>query len=187
MSHHLLNDRRELAFQIAEQFVVLGSSLNIRTAVIVGGMDMIAQAIELDNRPHVVVATPGRLVDHLQNSRAEWDLSRVKFLVRERIPPEHIAVCSLIIIKVLDEADRLLAPSFANDLAYLFDVLPKDRQTALFTATWTPSIESIAGAAPKPGKQKPFVHKITSTCVTSLFKGSLELKVISQGLRPLKP
>jgi ATP-dependent RNA helicase DDX49/DBP8 len=65
--------------------------------------------------------------------------------------------------QILDEADRLLALSFADDLARIFGVLPKDRQTALFTATWTPSIDSIADAAPKPGKQKPFVHKITST------------------------
>ncbi|KAI0248800.1 DEAD-domain-containing protein [Lactifluus subvellereus] len=143
----VLTPTRELAFQISEQFVVLGSPLNIRTAVIVGGMDMMAQAIELNNRPHVVVATPGRLVDHLRSSSAEWDLSRVKFLV-------------------LDEADRLLTSSFADDMAHLFGVLPTDRQTALFTATWTPSIDSIANAAPRPGKQKPFIHKITSAVET---------------------
>jgi len=56
------------------------------TAVIVGGMDMIAQAIELSNRPHVVVATPGRIVDHLKSSDGEWDLSRVKFLVLASSP-----------------------------------------------------------------------------------------------------
>ncbi|KAH9062245.1 DEAD-domain-containing protein [Lactarius vividus] len=143
----VLTPTRELAFQISEQFVVLGLPLNIRTAVIVGGMDMMAQAIELNNRPHVVVATPGRIVDHLRSSSAEWDLSRVKFLV-------------------LDEADRLLSPSFAEDLAHLFGVLPKDRQTALFTATWTPSIDSIADATPRPGKQKPFIHKITTAVET---------------------
>ena len=76
--------------------MVLGSPLNVRTAVVVGGMDMITQAIELDNRPHVVVATPGRLVDHLRSSKAEWDLSRVRFLVRVTIPPEHDAVYSQI-------------------------------------------------------------------------------------------
>lgn len=143
----VLTPTRELAFQISEQFVVLGSPLNIRTSVIVGGMDMMVQAIELNNRPHVVVATPGRIVDHLCSSSAEWDLSRVKFLV-------------------LDEADRLLAPGFAEDLAHLFGVLPKDRQTALFTATWTSSIDSIADATPRPGKQKPFIHKTTSTVET---------------------
>lgn len=60
---------------------MLGSSSSVRTAVIVGGMDMMTQALELGNRPHVVIATPGRIVDHLRSSRDEWDLSRVKFLV----------------------------------------------------------------------------------------------------------
>ena len=73
---------RELAFQIAEQFAVLGAPLSLRTAVVVGGRDMMAQALELGNRPHVVVATPGRLVDLLRSNYGEWDLSRVKFLVR---------------------------------------------------------------------------------------------------------
>jgi ATP-dependent RNA helicase DDX49/DBP8 len=72
---------RELAFQIAEQFVVLGGPFNVVTSVIVGGMDMIAQAKELENRPHVLVATPGRLVDHIHSTSGNWDLSRVKFLV----------------------------------------------------------------------------------------------------------
>lgn len=77
---------RELAFQIAEQFAVLGGSVNVRTSVIVGGMDMVAQAIELDQRPHVVIATPGRIVDHLKSSKGDWDLSRIKFLVRRMTP-----------------------------------------------------------------------------------------------------
>ncbi|THH05709.1 hypothetical protein EW145_g4601 [Phellinidium pouzarii] len=132
----VLTPTRELAFQISEQFAVLGAPLNIQTAVIVGGMDIIAQAIELNNRPHVVVATPGRIVDHLKSSNGEWDLSRVKFLV-------------------LDEADRLLTPTFAPELAYLFNVLPKERQTCLFTATMTESIEALIESPPRPGKQKP--------------------------------
>lgn len=72
---------RELAFQISEQFAVLGGALNLHTAVVVGGMDMMTQALELGQRPHVVVATPGRIVDHLKSSGGEWNLSRVKFLV----------------------------------------------------------------------------------------------------------
>lgn len=75
---------RELAFQISEQFAVLGASLNLRTAVVVGGMDMMAQALELGNRPHVVVATPGRIVDLLRSNGSEWDLSRIKFLVSKQ-------------------------------------------------------------------------------------------------------
>ena len=71
----------ELAFQISEQFAVLGAPFNLRTAVVVGGIDMMAQALELGNRPHVVVATPGRIVDLLKSTSGEWDLSRIKFLV----------------------------------------------------------------------------------------------------------
>lgn len=64
---------------------MLGAPLNVRTAVIVGGMDMMAQALELAYRPHVVIATPGRIVDHLKSTSGEWDLSRVKFLVSSQL------------------------------------------------------------------------------------------------------
>ncbi|KAF5370047.1 hypothetical protein D9758_001105 [Tetrapyrgos nigripes] len=143
----VLTPTRELAFQISEQFAVLGSGMNIRTAVVVGGMDMMAQALELENRPHVVVATPGRMIDHLKTGNGQWNLSRVKFLV-------------------LDEADRLLSSTFTSDLAYLFNVLPKERQTCLFTATITPSIDALENATPRPGKEKPFVHKMKETVET---------------------
>ncbi|KAI0774099.1 DEAD-domain-containing protein [Fomes fomentarius] len=143
----VLTPTRELAFQIAEQFAVLGAPFNFRTAVVVGGIDMMEQALELGNRPHVVVATPGRIVDLLKSTSGEWDLSRIKFLV-------------------LDEADRLLTPSFAPELSYLFEILPKERQTCLFTATLTPAVERIADAPPKPGKQKPFVHRMTAAVET---------------------
>ncbi|KAJ7498980.1 P-loop containing nucleoside triphosphate hydrolase protein [Mycena latifolia] len=143
----ILTPTRELAFQISEQFAVLGGALNVRTAVIVGGMDMMSQALELGNRPHIVVATPGRIVDHLRSSGGEWDLSRVKFLV-------------------LDEADRLLSPTFAPELSHLFGALPRDRQTCLFTATLTPSIEALAAAPPRAGKDKPFVHRMTQSVET---------------------
>jgi len=108
---------------------------------------MMAQAIQLNDRPHIIIATPGRIVDHLRSSGNEWDLSRIKFLV-------------------LDEADRLLTPTFAPELSYLFESIPKERQTCLFTATWTPAIENLANATPKPGKSKPFVHRMTETVET---------------------
>lgn len=126
-------------------------------------MDMMSQALELGNRPHVVVATPGRIVDHLRSSAGgEWDLSRVKFLVRA------LLLLTLRLTEndqVLDEADRLLTSTFAPELAHLFSVLPKERQTCLFTATLTPSIESIAAAAPRPGKEKPFIHRMSARLV----------------------
>lgn len=73
---------RELAYQLSEQFLVLGKPLGLTTATVVGGMDMMQQARELRNRPHVVVATPGRLHDLLKNCAGnDWDLSRVKVVV----------------------------------------------------------------------------------------------------------
>ncbi|KAH7343781.1 P-loop containing nucleoside triphosphate hydrolase protein [Rhizoctonia solani] len=143
----VLTPTRELAFQISEQFVVLGGSLNLRTAVIVGGMDMMEQALELGRRPHVVVATPGRLVDHMNSNGDEWSLSRLKFLV-------------------LDEADRLLTDTYADDLAQILSNTPKERQTCLFTATWTPAVENLANATPQPGKQKSFIYRMTDSVET---------------------
>ena len=122
------DNHRELAFQIAEQLVVLGSPLNVRTAVIVGGMDMITQAIELDNRPHVVVATPGRLVDHLRSSTAEWDLSRVRFLVCLTIPPEHNAVYSQIHRFLMKQTGSLPKVSRTIWLIYLVFCLRTAKQ-----------------------------------------------------------
>lgn len=143
----VLTPTRELAFQISEQFAVLGAAIGVRTSVIVGGMDMMTQALELGGHPHVVVATPGRIVDHLRSSNGEWNLSRVKFLV-------------------LDEADRLLTSTFSPELKFLFETLPSDRQTCLFTATLTQSIESLVEAPPRPGKAKPFVHRTLATVET---------------------
>ncbi|KAG8903107.1 putative RNA helicase [Tulasnella sp. 403] len=135
---------RELAFQISDQFTVIGAPLDIRTTVVVGGMDMTSQMIALNSRPHVVVATPGRLVDLLNEAHGEWSLGRVKFLV-------------------LDEADRLLGTAFASELTAIFARLPDSRQTCLFTATLTPTIEALALAPPRPGKEKPYVYRDSDT------------------------
>lgn len=70
----------------------------------------------------------------------------------------------------MDEADRLLTPTFASELSQLFSVLPKDRQTSLFTATLTGSIEALADAPPRRGKQIPFIHRMTETFVTLMVE-----------------
>ncbi|KAG8987763.1 putative RNA helicase, partial [Tulasnella sp. 427] len=140
----VLTPTRELAFQIAAQFNVIGAPLDISTTVVVGGMDMMSQMVSLNKRPHVVVATPGRLVDLLNESSGEWSLSRIKFLV-------------------LDEADRLLGTGFASELATIFSHVPADRQTCLFTATLTPTIEALALTPPRPGKSKPYVYRDSDT------------------------
>jgi ATP-dependent RNA helicase DDX47/RRP3 len=77
----ILAPTRELAYQISQQFEALGASMGARCVVIVGGMDMPTQAIALAKRPHVVVATPGRLLQHLEETKG-FSLRTLKFLVR---------------------------------------------------------------------------------------------------------
>jgi len=76
---------RELAYQISQAFEALGSLISVRVAVLVGGLDMVSQAIALGKKPHIVVATPGRLLDHLENTRG-FSLRSLRYL---------IMVCSL--------------------------------------------------------------------------------------------
>ena len=75
----------ELAFQIAENFEGLGANIGVRTTVIVGGVDNMTQAIALSKRPHIVVGTPGRIVDHLENTKG-FHLRALKYLVRMCAP-----------------------------------------------------------------------------------------------------
>ncbi|XP_022905766.2 probable ATP-dependent RNA helicase DDX49 [Onthophagus taurus] len=119
----ILTPVRELAFQICDQFNVLGKPLNLRCAVIVGGMDMVLQGQELSKRPHIVVATPGRLADHLESCNT-FSLGKIKYLV-------------------LDEADRLLSGQFEEQMATIFRVLPKNRQNLFFSATITDSLKAF--------------------------------------------
>ncbi|KAG1444351.1 hypothetical protein G6F56_010335 [Rhizopus delemar] len=134
----VLTPTRELAYQIAEQFRVLGKNIGVKECVVVGGMDMMTQALELQKRPHVIIATPGRLRDHIRSSSGAVNLSRCRFLV-------------------MDEADRMLSSTFVPELQVILPLLPKDRQTLLFTATMTESILALKDAEEDPAK-KPFVH-----------------------------
>lgn len=76
---------RELAYQITEQFEALGSAMGVRCATVVGGIDEMTQAVALAKKPHVVVATPGRLQYHLENTKG-FSLRTLKFLVRGFFP-----------------------------------------------------------------------------------------------------
>uniref|UniRef100_A0A8C8K9E4 RNA helicase n=1 Tax=Oncorhynchus tshawytscha TaxID=74940 RepID=A0A8C8K9E4_ONCTS len=113
----ILTPTRELAFQIAEQFEALGSSIGVKTAVIVGGIDMMSQSLVLAKKPHIVIATPGRLIDHLENTKG-FSLRALKFLV-------------------MDEADRILNMDFETEVDKILKVIPRDRRTFLFSATMT--------------------------------------------------
>ncbi|KAI3831816.1 hypothetical protein MKW92_000509 [Papaver armeniacum] len=116
---------RELAYQLAEQFRALGASSHLRCAVIFGGMDMITQAQALMQRPHVVIATPGRIKDLLEQN------------------PDILSVFSKTKFLVLDEADRVLDAGFEEELCAKFQYLPKDRQTLLFSATMTENLRTL--------------------------------------------
>ncbi|KZZ90896.1 ATP-dependent rRNA helicase RRP3 [Ascosphaera apis ARSEF 7405] len=123
----VLAPTRELAYQISGAFEALGSLISVRTAVIVGGMDMIPQAIALGKKPHIIVATPGRLLDHLENTKG-FSLRSLKYLV-------------------MDEADRLLDLDFGPMLDKILKVLPRERRTYLFSATISSKIESLQRAS----------------------------------------
>ncbi|KAI9831566.1 MAG: ribosomal RNA processing protein [Sarea resinae] len=123
----VLAPTRELAYQISQAFDALGALISVRTAVIVGGMDMVPQAIALGKKPHIVVATPGRLLDHLENTKG-FSLRSLKYLV-------------------MDEADRLLDLDFGPILDKIFKVLPHERHTYLFSATMTSKVESLQRAS----------------------------------------
>ncbi|EDN02199.1 ATP-dependent rRNA helicase RRP3 [Histoplasma capsulatum] len=123
----ILAPTRELACQISEAFEALGSLISVRCAVIVGGMDMVSQAISLGKKPHIIVATPGRLLDHLENTKG-FSLRSLKYLV-------------------MDEADRLLDLDFGPILDKILKVLPRERRTYLFSATMSSKVESLQRAS----------------------------------------
>ena len=124
----VLSPARELAYQIADQFTALGAPLRVRVSVIVGGADMMHQGLELAQRPHVVVATPGRFADHLRSSSIACAVSKLRFVV-------------------IDEADRLLELGFNKDLQFILSHLPRKRQTLLFSATMSGALESLQSSA----------------------------------------
>jgi ATP-dependent RNA helicase DDX49/DBP8 len=161
----VLTPTRELALQIYEQFQALGTPQNLKTVLITGGSDMRPQAVALSKRPHIVVATPGRLADHVLNSGEETTigLSRAK-------------------VVVLDEADRLLASgpgSMLPDLNTCLSALPpaSSRLTLLFTATVTPEVRALKDAPRATTRPPIFVSEISDEgdprVATSLIPSTL--------------
>ena len=119
----ILTPTRELAIQIGENFSTYGKYLKVRSATIFGGVSEIPQIKSLRNGIDVLIATPGRLLD--LTLRGEVNLSNVE-------------------IFVLDEADRMLDMGFIRDVKKIIPLLPKTRQTLLFSATMPPEIEKLA-------------------------------------------
>uniref|UniRef100_A0A182WGP0 RNA helicase n=1 Tax=Anopheles minimus TaxID=112268 RepID=A0A182WGP0_9DIPT len=123
----VLTPTRELAYQISEQFEALGATIGVKCCVIVGGMDLVTQAIQLARKPHIIIATPGRLVDHLENTKG-FNLKAIKYLV-------------------MDEADRILNMDFEEEVNKILKVLPRERRTFLFSATMTKKVKKLERAS----------------------------------------
>ena len=119
----VLAPTRELAIQIDEAARVLAHAFGMKTACLIGGAPMDPQVAALRKDPRVVIATPGRLIDHM----SQWN-----FL------PDSV------VMLVLDEADRMLDMGFAPQIEKILRFLPKERQTMLFSATMPKEIMNIA-------------------------------------------
>ncbi|MCO4747906.1 MAG: DEAD/DEAH box helicase [Proteobacteria bacterium] len=119
----VLTPTRELALQIDEQALALGYHVGVSSVAIVGGMKMNPQEDAIRSGVEIIVATPGRLKDHMKQKY--MDTSHVEFLV-------------------LDEADRMFDMGFIDDVHHIVSRLPKDRQTLLFSATMQPKVKKLA-------------------------------------------
>lgn len=147
----ILTPTRELALQIFEQIKAISAPQSLKPILVTGGVEMRPQALELSTRPHVVIATPGRLADHILTSGADTTvgLRRVK-------------------VVVLDEADRLLATgpgSMLPDVETCLNALPpsKERQTCLFTATLTPEVMALKALPRGKGRPPIYVCEVDSS------------------------
>ncbi len=125
----LLAPTRELAFQIHQVVEGLGQAVGATSVCIVGGVPMTQQSIALGRNPHIVVATPGRLLDHLTNTKG-FHLRKLQYLV-------------------LDEADRMLSLDFEQELNEILQVIPDERRTLLFSATMTSKVQKLQRACLK--------------------------------------
>src|SRR6202008_903521 len=119
----VLTPTRELAAQVGESVQTYGKHLPLRSTIVYGGDNILPQKKALHGGVEILIATPGRLLDHLEQKTV--NLSRVEILV-------------------LDEADRMLDMGFLPDIKRILSVLPKQRQTLLFSATFPEEIRRLA-------------------------------------------
>lgn len=121
----ILTPTRELAIQVAENVKAYSQFTPLRSTVVFGGMDMQPQAVILRGGVEIVIATPGRLLDHIQQKTVS--LAQTQLLV-------------------MDEADRMLDMGFLPDLQRIINLLPKQRQNLMFSATFSPEIKKLAAS-----------------------------------------
>ncbi|RBR14696.1 hypothetical protein FVER53590_05493 [Fusarium verticillioides] len=150
----VLTPTRELAIQCHAVATKLAAFTDIKFTLAVGGLSLKAQEVELKLRPDVIIATPGRFIDHMRNS-ASFNVDTVE-------------------IMVLDEADRMLEDGFADELNEILTTLPKSRQTMLFSATMTSTVDRLI----KVGLNKPARVMVDSQkkTVTTLVQEFVRLR-----------
>jgi len=127
-----LSPTREIAQQTGAVFETFGAPLGLKTAVCIGGVSIPLEKEALAASPHIIVATPGRLCDHLERGNVWLDFIQCL---------------------IFDEADRMLDMGFANQINTITDHLPKERQTLMFSATFAPNVEKLARNVMKEPKQ----------------------------------
>ncbi len=121
----VLTPTRELADQVAKNVRIYAEHTALRSTVVFGGIDMNPQAAELRRGVEILIATPGRLLDHIQQKNTQLD--QVQILI-------------------LDEADRMLDMGFLPDLQRISNLLPRERQALLFSATFSNEIKKLAAS-----------------------------------------
>ena len=128
----IIEPTRELAMQVVEVIEKMSRTLEgLTSCALIGGIDLMKQSIALAKKPNIIVGTPGRIVYHIKNTAGmDANINKVKFLI-------------------IDEADKLLEMDFSKELDYLFEVLPSQRTSLLFSATMSKQVESLQKASLK--------------------------------------
>ncbi|KAG0143867.1 hypothetical protein CROQUDRAFT_48187 [Cronartium quercuum f. sp. fusiforme G11] len=146
----VLTPTRELAVQVYQVGKLLGRYTDLTFSLCVGGMNLRTQEAELRERPEIVIGTPGRVIDHVRNTRG-FSLDTLEILV-------------------IDEADRILEEGFRDELEEIISHCPRSRQTMLFSATVSESVADLARLSlEKPIRIKIDPPKSTATGLTQEF------------------
>ncbi len=127
-----LSPTREIAQQTGAVFETFGAPFGLRTVVCIGGASIPLEKEALASSPHIIVATPGRLVDHLERGNVWLDFIQCL---------------------IFDEADRMLDMGFASQIEKISEQIPKERQSLMFSATFAPKVEKLARQVMRDPKQ----------------------------------
>jgi superfamily II DNA/RNA helicase len=137
-----LSPTREIAQQTGAVFEAFGKPFGLRTVVCIGGASIPVEKEALASSPHIIVATPGRLCDHLERGNVWLDFIQCL---------------------IFDEADRMLEMGFAKQIDTITEQIPKERQTLMFSATFAPRVEKLARSVMKNPKEVTIAKSETST------------------------